>query len=71
MSGGNVVSAVFKRSFDAVAALAHGGVGKTDRVEMVLVSLDAGDDDFYLDDVGIDSIDCSAERFVEHLELPR
>ena len=71
MGGGNVVSAVLESSFDAIAALAHSGVGETDGVEMVLVGFDAGDVDFYLDYVGIDSIDSGTERFVEHLEVPR
>jgi len=35
-------------------------------VEVVIVGLDAGDVDFDLDDVGVDSIDRGAEGFVEH-----
>jgi hypothetical protein len=57
VSGGNIVAAIFQGGADAVAAFAHGGVGKADGVEVVLVGLDAGAVDFYLNDVGVDAID--------------
>ena len=50
----------------AVAALAHGGVGEADRVEMILIGLDAGAVDLDLDDVGVDAVDGGAESFIEH-----
>src|ERR1035441_5722884 len=69
--GGNVVAAVFQRGADAVAALADGGVGQADRVEVVLIALDAGAVHLDLDDVGIDAVNGGAESFVEHeVEIP-
>ena len=70
--GRDVVAAVLQRGADAVAALAHGGVGQADRVEVVLIALDAGAVDFDLDNVGIDAVDGGAESFVEHeVKIPR
>ena len=64
--GRNVVAAVFQGGADAVAAFADGGVGQADGVKVVLVGLDAGAVDFYLDDVGVDAVDRGAEGLVEH-----
>ena len=66
MCGGDVVTAVFQRGADAVAALAHGSVGQSDGVEMILIALDAGAVDFHLNDVGVDPVDGGAESLVEH-----
>jgi len=66
MRGRDVVPAVFQRGADAVTALAHGGVGQANGVEVVLIALDAGAVDFHLNDVGIDAVDGGAESFVEH-----
>ncbi len=71
MRGRDVVAAVFQRGADAVAALADGGVGQADRVEVVLIALDAGAVHLDLDDVGIDAVNGGAESFVEHeVEIP-
>jgi hypothetical protein len=64
--GGNVVAAVLEGGADAVAAFADGGVGQADGVEMILVGLDAGAIDLYLNNVGVDPIDGGAEGLVEH-----
>ncbi len=64
--GGNVIAAVLQRGADAVAALAHRGVGQADGVEVVLIALDAGAVDFHLNDVGVDAVDGGAESFIEH-----
>jgi hypothetical protein len=65
--GRDVVAAILQRGADAVAALADGGVGQADGVEVVLIALDAGAVDFHLNNVGIDAVDGGAESFVEHL----
>jgi hypothetical protein len=64
--GGNVVSAIAQGGAYAVAALADGGIGQADGVEMVVVGLDPGDVDLDLDDVGVDSVDYGAKGLVEH-----
>ena len=71
VGGGNVVAAVLQRGADAVAALADGGVGQADGVEVVLIALDAGAVDFDLNDVGVDAVDGGAESFIEHEVKPR
>ena len=69
MGGGNVVSAIFERGADAVTALTHGCVGQADGVKVILIALDARAIDFHLNDVGIDSVNRGAERFIEHISL--
>ena len=66
MRGRNVVSAVFEGGANAVAALADGGVGEADGVEVILITLDAGAVDLHLNNVGVDAVDRGAESFVEH-----
>ena len=66
VGGRDVVSAVFQRSADPVAALAHRGIGQADRVEMVLIALDAGAVDLHLNNVRVDAVDRGAESFIEH-----
>jgi hypothetical protein len=45
---------------DAVAALAHGGVGQADGMEVILVGLDSGEVDLDVDDVRVNAVDSSA-----------
>src|SRR5439155_20721415 len=54
-----------------VAALAHGGVGQPDGVEMVLVALDAGDVHLNFNNAGINAIHGGAEGLVEHTDRAR
>ena len=66
MCGRNVVAAIFQRSAHPVAALAHGCVGQADGMEVILIGLDAGAIDFYLNNIGVDTVDRGAEGLVEH-----
>ena len=58
--GRDVVAAVFQRGADAVAAFAHSCVRQADGVEVVLIALDARAVDFYLNNIGIDAVNCCA-----------
>ncbi len=51
---------------DAVAALAHGGVGQADGMEVILIGLDSGEVDLDVNDVRVNAVDSSAEGFEEH-----
>ena len=66
LRGRNVVTAIFQRGADAVAAFSNGGIGEADGVEVVLVGLDARAVDLDLDDVGVDALNGGAESFIEH-----
>jgi hypothetical protein len=57
----DVVTAILQRGANAVAALAYGGIGQADGVEVALIALDAGAVDFHLNDVGVDPVDGGAE----------
>ena len=61
LRGRNVIATVFQRRPNPVAALAHRCVGKSDRMEMILVALDPGAVHFHLDDVRVYPINCGAE----------
>jgi hypothetical protein len=62
----NVIPTVLQCRANAVTTLAHGRVGQTDGVEMVLIALDTGHIHFDFDDAGIDAIDGGTKSFVEH-----
>ncbi len=64
--GRNQVAGVFDGGADAVAALAHGGVGESDGVEVVLIGNDTALVDFDIDQVGINAVDGSAKGLEEH-----
>ncbi len=66
MRGRNQVAGVLDGGADAVAALAHGCIGQTDGVKVVLVGDHAAVIDFYIDEVGVDAVDGCAESFKEH-----
>ena len=66
MRGRNQVAGVFDGGADAVAALAHGGVGQADGVEVVLLGDDAAVVDLDVNEVGVDAVDGRAEGFEEH-----
>jgi hypothetical protein len=55
VSRGNVVSAVLESGLDTVTAFANRSIGKTDCVEVIFVGLDAGNVNFYFNNVGVDS----------------
>jgi hypothetical protein len=59
----NQVAGVLDSSADAIAALAHGGVGQPDGVEVVLIGNDTAVVDFDIDQVGVDGC---AEGLEEH-----
>ena len=66
-AGGREIEAgVLDGGADAVARLADGGVGEADGGEGFLIELDAGEVDFYVDDVGVDAVDSGAAGFEEH-----
>src|ERR1700733_1633111 len=67
--GRDVEAGVFDSGADAVAALAHGGVGKADGVEVILVGLDAREVHLDIDHVGVDAVDGRAEGFEMHKVL--
>jgi hypothetical protein len=69
VGGRNIAAAVFERGANAIAALAHGGVGQADGVEVILVRFYAGDVDFDFDDVGVNAVNGSAQSFIEHRGL--
>src|ERR1700686_2594514 len=60
VGGRDVVAAVLQRGADAVAAFAHSCVRQADGVEVVLIALDARAVDFYLNNIGIDAVNCCA-----------
>ena len=62
----NIEAGIFDGGADAVAALAHGGVGQTDRMKAVFCRLDAGKIHFNIDDVGVDTIYSGAKGFEKH-----
>ncbi len=64
--GGNQVAGVLDGGANAVAALAHGGVGQADGVEVVLIGNDTAVVDFDIDQVGVDAVDGCAEGLEEH-----
>jgi hypothetical protein len=61
----NVVATILEGGADPVAAFAHGGVGQTDGVKVILVGLDTGAVHLDLNNVGIDAIDRGAESLIE------
>ena len=67
-AGGRKVEAgVLDGGADAVAALADGGVGQADDAEGLLLLLDSGEVDFYIDQVRVDPVDRSAARLEQHV----
>ena len=62
-SGGDVEAGVLDGGADAVATLAYGGVAKPYGVEDLFFKLDAGEINLDVDNVGIDSINCSTTGF--------
>jgi hypothetical protein len=62
----NIVSAISQRGADTIAAFAHGGVGQTDCVKVVLVALNARNVHLNLNDAGINAVHRRAKSFVEH-----
>lgn len=68
MGWGNVVTAVFQRSPDPVSAFAHRRIRQPNRMEMILVRLDAGAIDLHLNDIGVDAIDRGAECLIKHVQ---
>src|ERR1700752_3219542 len=64
--GRDVEAGIFYSGAHAVAALAHGGVGQADGVELFVVGFDPGEIDFDIDDVRIDAVHSSAESLEKH-----
>ena len=64
--GRNQVAGIPDRRANAVAAFAHGRVGQTDSVKVVLIGDHAAVIDFYVDEVGVDAIDGRTEGFEKH-----
>ena len=55
----------------AIPALAHSGVGKADRMEVIFVGPDAGEVHLDVDHVRVNAVDRSAEGFEMHKVLGR
>jgi hypothetical protein len=64
--GRNQVAGVLDGGADAVAALAHCGVGQADGVKVVLIGDHAAVVDFNIDEVGVDAVNGRAEGFEKH-----
>ena len=64
--GRNQVAGVLDGGAHAVAALPHRRVGQPHGVKMILVGHNATVIDFHVDQVGINTVDCSAEGLEEH-----
>jgi hypothetical protein len=62
----NVVTAVFQRGTNPIAALPNRRVWKADRVEVIFIGLDAGDVHLNLDDAGVNAIHRCAQGLIKH-----
>ena len=63
VGGRNIVSGILQRGADALAALAHRGIGQANGVKVIFVGADAGDVNLNLDDIGINAIHRGAQSF--------
>src|SRR4051794_23742010 len=69
MGGRDVVPTVAQGRADALTALPHGGIGKSNRVKVIFGGLNAGDINLDFNDAGIDAVDGGAHGLEEHGEL--
>src|SRR6185437_3763447 len=66
LGGRNIVAAILQRGEDSLATFAHCRIRQADGHEVVFFAQHAAGIDFYIDEVGVNSINSSAESAEEH-----